>query len=80
MGRWRIACGGLCAREDTSRALNGRYRFTITGRVLTISDDAAGWFRKTVTTEEGDVRSEPSIVIVEAIKTGWYVPLNDEAE
>lgn len=60
--------------EAESKRLNGRYRFTLTGSIVTVSD-GIDWSQKVVTTHYGLEKTEPSIVIVEAIKKGWYVPI-----
>jgi hypothetical protein len=65
--------------EETSKALNGCYEFTLTGSVLIVSD-GEDWHRKTVTTPDGDTRSEPSINIVKAIEKGWYVLIHDRPD
>lgn len=62
---------------ESSEALNGRYRFTLTGSILTVSD-GRDWSLKTVTTSDGEERSEPSVIIVQAINKGWYVRLDGE--
>jgi len=62
--------------EAASAALNGRYRYTLSGSIVTVSD-GGDWSRKTVTTDTGDVKSEPSIVVAQAIEKGWYVRLDD---
>lgn len=61
---------------EASKALNGRYRFMLTGSVMTVSD-GENWYRKTLTTPDGDTRSEPSATIVRAIKKGWYVRVEE---
>lgn len=62
--------------EAASTALNGCYRSTLSGGIVTVSD-GDDWRRKTVTTDDGDATSEPSIAVVQAIETGWYVRLDD---
>lgn len=64
--------------REASLALNGRYRFTLTGSVVTVSD-GDDWAVKIVTLPDGDTKRETSLAIRKAIDIGWYVPVDDVA-
>jgi tagatose-1,6-bisphosphate aldolase non-catalytic subunit AgaZ/GatZ len=62
--------------RDASASLNGRYRFTLTGSVVTVSD-GPDWAVKVVTLPDGETKRETSLAIRKAIDIGWYVPVDD---